>query len=412
MWTDMRKSEVKSVILLVLFLIFTDTPYALQEIAVIRSIFVVFRFLSVGIAAFICLYSRKKWNRFDVVALLFCIVIVISALHAGLSYEIAINTPFAYLHSAYSNVVFIIGQLFIAKIVFDMREDSCLLMMKTIYGYYLILCLINLLTQLMGLEIQTKSGNTFFWGLDNSIGRYYLFTFFYGCVVMVLEKKKFSYRLFFITALTIFEGIYRKIGGLTAISFLMAGLVLLLFLAPKLKIWKLRQDVFLGSMIGLYMLLMVLYSKLNALQNFIDSFLFGKADSLTVRFALQTSFLEKWKESPFWGSAAILSRTEWGDTTWFDYALRAGHTHNYLIETLYNFGIFAFILFIILLLLGVQRIHGYGAAVSCMGAAFFLVLLRGMFENSCRDIFAVLPIMYYMGELCAKKYKSLEEIVQ
>lgn len=405
MWTYIKKDEVKVSILLVFFLIFTNTPYALRQISVIRGLFVVVRFLGTGVVTLICFYKTRKCNRFDIGTLLFCLIIFISAFHAGLSPDIAVNSTFSYLHIAYSYVVFIVGQLFIIKIAFSSQEEICLVMMKTIYGYYLVLSLINLATQILGLEIVAKGGNTFFLGLDSNVGKYYLFAFFYACVVMVLEEKDFSWNLFLVAALTAFGGAYRKIGVLSAIGFLMAGLVLLFFLVPKLKIWNIRQDIFLGSLIGIYMLVMGMYTKLDGLQTFINHYLFGKANALADRFALQRHFLSKWPESPFWGWASILSQEKWGETSWFDYALRGGHTHNYLIETLYNFGIFAFLLFIILLLMGIRKISGYRTAVSFIGVAFLLVLLRGMFENSCQDIFAVLPTVYYLGGWCDKKYR-------
>lgn len=407
----MKKNTITKIIIILFFLIFTSTPYAFREIAFMRGIFIVFRFLNAGTVSIICLYCKKKWNEFDISTLLFCTVIVISALHAGFSSKIAINSPFAYLHGAYSYVVFIVGQLLIVKIIFDMQEKTCLLMMKTFYGYYLVFCLINLFTQIAGLEIQSKTGNVFFLGMDNDIGKYYLIAFFYGCVVMALEEKKFSYRLILITVLTLVEGIYRKIGGLSAISFLMIGLVLLFFFTSGLKIWKLRQDIILGSMVSIYMVVMILYSRLDVLQTFINRYLYGKASALATRFQLQIGLLEKWPESPIWGSGAILSQTTWEDTPWFDYALRGGNAHNYLIEALCNFGIFAFILFVVLLILGIRKMHKYSTAVSFVGVAFFLVLLRGMFENRCQDIFAVLPTMYYLGEWCAKKYKSFGDAV-
>lgn len=399
-----KKKEIKIVILLVSFLLFIETPYALLEINALRYVYAIFRLLFTGGAILICL-RRGLWNKFDMATLLFCAVIIISALYAIVKTGIAVTSPFNYMRSAYTDVIFIVGQLSLAKIAFGADERICLLILKVIYRYYLVLCLLNLATQLMGWEIQSQGGNRYFLGLDNNIGKYYLFAFFYACVIMALEEKKFSGRLIFMAALTIFEGIYRNIGGLTAISLLMAGLVVLFFLMPKSYLWKLHQDFFLRCMIVLYILVMTLYSKLNVLQDFINVHLYGKAASLTTRFKLQTLFLHKWFKSPLWGSAAILSRAEWGDSLWFDYALRGGHTHNYLIETLYNFGIFAFILYIILLLLGIRKIHGYSAAVSFVGVAFFLVFLRGMFENLCWEIFAVLPTMYYLGVWCARKYE-------
>lgn len=403
-------NEVKVSILLLCFLVFTSTPYILREIPVVRGVFVVFRFLGAGGVALICCCKKRKWNCFDFMTLLFCTVIFISALHAGLSSEIAVNATFTYLHGAYSRVVLIVGQLCIIKIAFDAQEKICLVMMKTIYGYYLVLCLINLMTQILGLQVATKDGSTFFLGFDNDMGKYYLFAFFYGCVVMVLEEKGFSRRLFFLSALTMFEGIYRKIGVLSAISILMIGLVLVFFVAPKLKIWKLRQDIFLGTMIGVYMVVMGLYTRLNVLQTFIDHYLYGKAGSLGNRFLLQTRFLAKWLESPLWGWASVLNYYKWEDSlSWFDYALSRGQTHNYFIETLYNFGFFAFLLFVLLLLTGIKKMNGYKTEVSFVGIAFLLVIFRGMFENGSHEIFAVLPTLYYLGGWCDKRYNSVED---
>lgn len=104
MWTYIKKDEVKVSILLVFFLIFTNTPYALRQISVIRDLFVVVRFLGTGVVTLICFYKTRKCNRFDIGTLLFCLIIFISAFHAGLSPDIAVNSTFSYLHIAYSYV--------------------------------------------------------------------------------------------------------------------------------------------------------------------------------------------------------------------------------------------------------------------------------------------------------------------
>ena len=324
MWAFLKRDEVKASAFLLIYLISMSTPYAFREVAVIRILFIICRLLCTVMVVFSCFKRKVKWNSFDVLTLFFCITIFISAFHAGFSGKIITDSNVAYLYTAFSRIVFIIGQLVIIKLVFDTREQICLVMMKTIYGFYIALCLINLMTQVLGWEVAAKSGNTFFLGLDNEAGKYYLFAIFYCCVVMVLEKKKFSRELFLLTALTMTEGVYRQIGGLTAISFLLVGLVFMFYFAPQLKIWKIRHDIVLGIMIGAYILVMLLFTRLDVLQGFINNYLFGKASSLTVRFALQTRFISMWLKSPLWGWASTLSRTQWGDTTWFDYALRGG----------------------------------------------------------------------------------------
>lgn len=411
MKTYLKSDEVKASILLLFFLLFVSTPYVFREITVIRFLYIVGRLLGLVAAAFICFKNKLQWKRFDIIIMLFCAVIFISAFHAGFSKEIAVNSVVSYLHTAYSYVVFILGQLLVIKIMFNTREEVCLAMMKTFYMFYLVLCLLNLVTQILGMEIAARSGNTFILGLDNEIGKYYLFAFFYACVVMVLEDKRPIGRLFFITAITMFESVYRKIGGLFVISFIMAGLVLIFFWAPKWKIWKMRQDILLGVMVTVYIIVMFLFVRLDKLQNFINTYLFGKSNSLTIRFALQTRLLAKWPESPIWGWASILSRIEWGDATWFDYALRGGYTHNYFVETLYNYGVIAFLLYLVVLLLGIKKIRGYDIA-SFVGLSFFLVLIRGMFENGCQDIFVVLPTVYYLGAWCDRKYSSVRDKVE
>lgn len=188
----LKRNDVRTTLFLLFYLISMSIPFAFKEILVIRGAFIFIRIVGTGILLFCCMDKRVKWNSFDIITLLFCTTIFISAFHAGFSQNIATNSTAAYLYSAFSKLVFIFGQLLMIKYAFNTQE-KCFPMIKTIYWYYLMLCVINLLTQIMGFQVASdvsKSEYIFFWGRDNDIGKYYIIAFFYSSVIMVLKKKE------------------------------------------------------------------------------------------------------------------------------------------------------------------------------------------------------------------------------
>lgn len=400
---QLHRDRIRASFYILIYMISLNTPYALTEIGIAKRLFIVFRIVCTGIMMLYCLMHRMKWNRFDVAATGFGILFLISATHAGVVPGIAVAPLSVYLYNAIARVVFVWGQLLMVKMIFSMREQVCKAAVKTIFWYYLTLCMINMATQLLGLELKGKNGDFFFLGFDNEVGKYYIYAVFYCCADMIMEGKKVSRKLIFCIILTMAEGIFRKIGGLTVIGIILAGMALLLCFMPNAKIWRMRHEILLGAMISGYALILLSFTRMKVLQNFINTYLYGKVNSLQDRFDLQAIFIARWLKSPLFGWASALSGAERGDLRWFDHALHGGHTHNFFIDSLYNYGFFSFICYLFLLFLGVRQIRGKGTIPAFWGFTFLLIILRGMFENGCHSIFSVLPALYYLGNWIRKR---------
>lgn len=406
---QLYKDKIKASIFILVYMISLNTPYALAQIGIVKGLFIGIRIICTGMMILFCFSQRMKWNKFDIAAIFFCACFLMSAMHAGFSTNISVAPLSVYLYNAIARIVFILGQLLAIKIIFSMQRESSRIVLKIIFWYYTILCFSNLITQILLGELPAETGNTFFLGLDNEVGKYYLYAVFYCCVNLIMEGKRFSKELALVIVITVIEAVYRKIGGLTVLSIFMTGLAVLLYFAPKAKIWQVKQEVLLGGMIGIYVLGMVSYTKLDILQKFINTYLYGKDGAVRIRITLLFEFLSRWTKSPLFGWGSIIGGIERGDSSWLDYALAGGHTHNYLIDSLYNYGIFALILYLYLLFSAVKKIDGKDAMVSFLGMIFMLIVLRGMFENGCQHIFSVLPNLYYLGNMLDEKKADIDK---
>lgn len=260
--------------------------------------------------------------------------------------------------------------------------------------YMVLICIINtisLIIPFVGIEDSYVKRNYFFLGSDNSSTPIYLVAILITYLRQkCCDSKKTNH--FIISIFTFaFIAFYQKVA--TAVVSLLIIIVLGIIYKGSSERHRIKMKTLCLTCMGAW--LIILSSSMHFMQGIIDGLLYGKYESISSRVELWRLFLDRIMKKPFYGYGVAENVDEtqfFGVIKW----VMQHNTHNTFLEIMYNGGLIAFTLFIVLIFVCAIHFDKYSQnkESAFIAIIIFGYLVRGLVECDGVAWFFLLPFSF------------------